>query len=177
MLSHGGILNNCEGSCGLLEPIISKKAKFLTWLPLSHSYEHTVQFVQIAVGAKVFYAESIEKLIKNMNDCSPEIMTAVPRFYQNLYQKINTNFNKAKGIKKFLVEQTINIGKKKLYKNKLSIIENLLNFLCEKLVRKKIKNQFGGNLRAFVSGGGALDKEVGSFLNAIGLPHFTRLWT
>ena len=170
MLSHGGILNNCEGSCGLLKSIISKKAKFLTWLPLSHSYEHTVQFVQIAVGAKVFYAESIEKLIKNMNDCSPEIMTAVPRFYQNLYQKINTNFNKAKGIKKFLVEQTINIGRKRLYKNKLSIIENLLNFLCEKLVRKKIKNQFGGNLRAFVSGGGALDKEVGSFLNAIGLP-------
>ena len=137
---------------------------------MSHSYEHTVQFVQIAVGAKVFYAESIEKLIKNMNDCSPEIMTAVPRFYQNLYQKINTNFNKAKGIKKFLIEQTINIGKKDYYKNKLSIIENLLNFLCEKLVRKKIKNQFGGNLKAFVSGGGALDKEVGSFLNAIGLP-------
>ncbi len=170
MLSHGGILNNCEGSCDLLESIISKKPKFLTWLPLSHSYEHTVQFVQIAVAAKVFYAESIEKLIKNMNDCSPEIMTAVPRFYQNLYQKINATFNKAKGIKKSLINQTVSLGKKKLNKKKLSIIENLLNLLCEKLVRKKIKNQFGGNLRAFVSGGGALDKEVGSFLNAIGLP-------
>ena len=105
-----------------------------------------------------------------MNDCSPEIMTAVPRFYQNLYQKINTTFNKAKGIKKFLVNKTVDLGKKKLFKNKLSIIEILLNFICEKLVRKKIKNQFGGNLKAFVSGGGALDKEVGSFLNAIGLP-------
>ena len=170
MLSHGGILNNCEGSYDLLKLIISKQPKFLTWLPLSHSYEHTVQFVQIAVAAKVFYAESIEKLIKNMNDCSPEIMTAVPRFYQNLYQKINTTFGKAKGIKKILVNQTVNLGKKRLFKIKLSIIENLLNLLCEKLVRKKIKNQFGGNLRAFVSGGGALDKEVGSFLNAIGLP-------
>ena len=170
MLSHGGILNNCEGSYDLLKLIISKQPKFLTWLPLSHSYEHTVQFVQIAVAAKVFYAESIEKLIKNMNDCSPEIMTAVPRFYQNLYQKINTTFSKAKGIKKILVNQTVNLGKKRLFKIKLSIIENLLNLLCEKLVRKKIKNQFGGNLRAFVSGGGALDKEVGSFLNAIGLP-------
>ena len=88
ILSHGGILNNCEGAIDLLEPIISKHPKFLTWLPLSHSYEHTTQFVQIAVAAKVFYAESIDKLIKNMNDCSPEIMTAVPRFYQNLYQKI-----------------------------------------------------------------------------------------
>ena len=170
MLSHGGILNNCEGSCDLLKSIISNQPKFLTWLPLSHSYEHTVQFVQIAVAAKVFYAESIEKLIKNMNDCSPEIMTAVPRFYQNLYQKINTTFNKATGIKKSLINKTIDIGKKRLFKNKLSISENLLNFICEKLVRKKIKKQFGGNLRAFVSGGGALDKEVGSFLNAIGLP-------
>jgi long-chain acyl-CoA synthetase len=170
MLSHGGILNNCEGSCNLLKPIITVKPKFLTWLPLSHSYEHTVQFVQIAVAAKVFYAESIEKLIKNMNDCSPEIMTAVPRFYQNLYQKINSTFDKATGVKKILVSQTVSLGKKILFKNKLSIIEILLNALCEKLVRKKIKKQFGGNLRAFVSGGGALDKEVGSFLNAIGLP-------
>ena len=64
MLSHGGILNNCEGSTKLLREIISDKPKFLTWLPLSHSYEHTVQFVQIAVGAKIFYAESIDKLVK-----------------------------------------------------------------------------------------------------------------
>ena len=170
ILSHGGILNNCEGSCNLLKPIISSKTRFLTWLPLSHSYEHTVQFVQIAVAGKVFYAESIEKLIKNMNDCSPEIMTAVPRFYQNLYQKINSTFNKSTGLKKFLIEKTIKLGKKKLFKNKLSITEKFFNFICEKTVRKKIKTQFGGRLKAFVSGGGALDKEVGSFLNAIGLP-------
>ena len=170
MLSHGGILNNCEGSCELLKTIVSSNPKFLTWLPLSHSYEHTIQFVQIAVAAKVFYAESIEKLIKNMTECSPEIMTAVPRFYQNLYQKINSTFIKATGLKKILVNNTVNIGKKILFKNKLSMTEKFFNFICEKLVRKKIKKQFGGNLRAFVSGGGALDKEVGSFLNAIGLP-------
>ena len=170
MLSHGGILNNCEGAYGLLKTFISKRPKFLTWLPLSHSYEHTVQFVQIVVGARVYYAESIDKLIKNMSDCSPEIMTAVPRFYQNLHQKINTSFSKTAGIKKFLVNQTVQLGNKKLNKQRCSSIENLINFICEKLVRKKIKNQFGGNLKAFISGGGALDKEVGSFLNAIGLP-------
>jgi long-chain acyl-CoA synthetase len=170
ILSHGGILNNCEGAHDLLKKFISNKPKFLTWLPLSHSYEHTVQFVQIVVAARVFYAESIDKLIKNMGDCSPEIMTAVPRFYQNLYQKINTTFDKAEGLKKFLVNQTVNLGGKKLDKKPLSLIENFINFICEKLVRKKIKNQFGGNLKAFISGGGALDKEVGSFLNAIGLP-------
>jgi len=170
MLSHGGIINNCEGAYSLLIEFISKKPKFLTWLPLSHSYEHTVQFVQIVVAAKVFYAESIDKLIKNMSDCSPEIMTAVPRFYQNLYQKINVSFSKTTGLKKLLVSQTVNLGKKKLNKEKLSLSEKFINFICEKLVRKKIKNQFGGSLKAFISGGGALDKEVGSFLNAIGLP-------
>jgi long-chain acyl-CoA synthetase len=170
MLSHGGILNNCEGAYKLLKTFISKRPRFLTWLPLSHSYEHTVQFVQIVVGAKVFYAESIDKLIKNMNDCSPEVMTAVPRFYQNLYQKIKVSFSKTTGLKRFLVNQTVQLGKKKLNKQKFSLIENLINFISEKLVRKKIKNQFGGNLKTFVSGGGALDKEVGLFLNAIGLP-------
>ena len=170
MLSHGGILNNCEGAFELLKNFISKRPKFLTWLPLSHSYEHTVQFVQIVVGARVFYAESIDKLIKNMSDCSPEIMTAVPRFYQNLHQKINTSFSKATGLKKILVDQTVQLGKKKLSKQHFSLIENVINFICEKIVRKKIKNQFGGNLKTFISGGGALDKEVGSFLNAIGLP-------
>ena len=170
ILSHGGILNNCQGSQELLKSIIKKNPKFLTWLPLSHSYEHTVQFVQIAVGAKVFYAENIEKLIKNMNDCSPEIMTAVPRFYQSLYQKINNTFSKAKGIKKFLIEKTIFLGKKKLFKKRLFLSEVFFNFICEKIIRKKILSQFGGNLKAFISGGGALDKEVGSFLNAIGLP-------
>ena len=118
MLSHGGILNNCEGAHELLKIFISKNPKFLTWLPLSHSYEHTVQFVQILVGARVFYAESIDKLIKNMSDCSPEIMTAVPRFYQNLYQKINASFSKATGLKKLLVNQTIRMGKKQLNKQK-----------------------------------------------------------
>ena len=113
MLSHGGILNNCEGAYNLLKNFISDKPKFLTWLPLSHSYEHTVQFVQIVVAAKVYYAESIDKLIKNMGECSPEIMTAVPRFYQNLYQKINASFNKNTGIKKFLVNQMINLRKKR----------------------------------------------------------------
>ena len=102
MLSHGGILNNCEGALLLLEELVSKKPKFLTWLPLSHSYEHTVQFVQIAIGAEVNYAENIDKLIKNMGECCPDIMTAVPRFYQNLYQKINASFNKTRGVKKYL---------------------------------------------------------------------------
>ena len=171
ILSHGGILNNCEGAIEILEPLIKKdQTRFLTWLPLSHSYEHTVQFVQITVAARVFYAESIEKLIKNMNDCSPEIMTAVPRFYQNLYQKINASFNKATGLKKILVNKMLELGLKKIKKEPLNFIEKIQDGILERIVRKKIKGQFGGSLKTFVSGGGALDKEVGYFLNAIGLP-------
>ena len=170
ILSHGGILNNCEGALDILKPLLTEQTRFLTWLPLSHSYEHTVQFVQISVGAKIFYAESIEKLIKNMNDCKPQIMTAVPRFYQNLFQKINASFNKATGLRKKLILKMLELGKKKIIKQDLSFVEKILDNLLEKIVRKKIKSQFGGELKTFVSGGGALDKDVGVFLNAIGLP-------
>ena len=171
MLSHGGILSNCEGAQEVLEPLVKNdEPVFLTWLPLSHSYEHTVQYVQISLGANVFYAESLEKLLPNMSVAKPTIMTAVPRFYQNLYSKIFLNFSKQKGFKKKLIENTILLGTKTLNKEKLNLKQKIINFLCEILVRKKIKNQFGGKLKAFVSGGGALDQKIGEFLNSIGLP-------
>ena len=170
MLSHGGILNNIVGACEIMKPLINTRPVFLTWLPLSHSYEHCVQFAQIAVGAKVFYAQKIEKLLENMSEAKPTIMTAVPRFYQNLYNKININLKKQTGIKAKLIEATLRLGKKKLIGQEMTFFEKLINLVVEVLVRKKIKKQFGGNLKAFVSGGGALDQEIGEFLNSIGLP-------
>jgi len=171
VLSHGGILSNCEDAIELLKPLIKRKDPiFLTWLPLSHSYEHTVQFIQIIVEAKIYYAESLEKLISNMRVAKPTIMTAVPRFYQNLFKKIKMNFEKQKGIKKILIDSTLRLGIKILKKENLNLSEKTLNFICNLLVRKKIQNQFGGNLQAFVSGGGALDQNIGEFLNAVGLP-------
>ena len=170
MLSHGGILNNIVGACEIMKPLINTRPVFLTWLPLSHSYEHCVQFAQIAVGAKVFYAQKIEKLLENMSEAKPTIMTAVPRFYQNLYNKININLKKQTGIKAKLIEATLRLGKKKLIGQEMTFFEKLINIIVEEIVRKKIKKQFGGNLKAFVSGGGALDQEIGEFLNSIGLP-------
>jgi len=170
ILSHGGILNNLEGAQEILKPLIDKRPIFLTWLPLSHSYEHTVQFVQIAVGAKVFYAEKIEKLLDNISEAKPTIMTAVPRFYQNLYNKINMNMKKAKGLKAKLIKTTIDLGKKELLKQKMNFMEKFMNSLVNVIVRQKVKKQFGGNLKAFVSGGGALDSEIGEFMNSVGLP-------
>ena len=170
ILSHGGILNNLGGALEIINPLIDSRPVFLTWLPLSHSYEHCVQFLQIAVGAKVFYAEKIEKLLENISEAKPTIMTAVPRFYQNLYNKININLKKQSGIKAKLIEATIRLGKKRLLNQKMNFLEKLVNIVVEALVRKKIKKQFGGKLKAFVSGGGALDKEIGEFLNSVGLP-------
>ncbi len=129
MLSHGGILSNCEGAQEILDTLVkSEKPVFLTWLPLSHSYEHTVQYVQISLGAKIYYAESLEKLLPNMAVAQPTIMTAVPRFYQNLFSKISLNFSKQKGLKKKLIERTIYLGTKNLNKEKLNFKEKIVNF-------------------------------------------------
>ena len=129
VLSHGGILSNCEGAVELLQKLTDKKDPvFLTWLPLSHSYEHTVQFIQIIVGAKICYAESLDKLISNMGVAKPTIMTAVPRFYQNLFTKINMNFEKQKGIKRKMIDQTLKLGVKNLKKENLNFVEKIINF-------------------------------------------------
>ncbi|AEA80994.1 long-chain-fatty-acid--CoA ligase [Candidatus Pelagibacter sp. IMCC9063] len=118
VLSHGGILSNCEGALELLSDIKINNHTFLTWLPLSHSYEHTIQFVQIALSAKVFYAESLEKLLINLKEAAPTIMTAVPRFYNNFYNKILIKLNKESYLKKIIFNKTIEIGTKIILKKK-----------------------------------------------------------
>ena len=169
VLSHGGILSNCEDAKNLVDKLEIKQPRFLTWLPLSHSYEHTVQFVQISLGAQIYYSPIIEKLLENIKIAKPHVMTAVPRFYNNLYNKMSSSVKKSSVIKRSLFFKTLELGAKKFKKEKLSIFENILNKILDKIVRKKIINNFGGNLKAFVSGGGPLDKNVGLFLNSLGL--------
>ena len=169
VLSHGGILSNCENAKNLVDKLEIKQPRFLTWLPLSHSYEHTVQFVQISLGAQIYYSPIIEKLLENIKIAKPHVMTAVPRFYNNLYNKMSSSVKKSSVIKRSLFFKTLELGAKKFKKEKLSVFENILNKILDKIVRKKIINNFGGNLKAFVSGGGPLDKNVGLFLNSLGL--------
>ena len=169
VLSHGGILANCEDAKNLVEKLNVQSPRFLTWLPLSHSYEHTVQFVQISLGAKVYYSPVIEKLLDNIKLVKPHVLTAVPRFYNNLYNKMLSTAKKATNFKRKLFFKTIELGKKEFTGNKLTILEKIVNSILNNLVRKKIINNFGGNLKAFVSGGGPLDKNVGIFLNSLGL--------
>ena len=169
ILSHGGILSNCEGAYELLKTIKSPDLTFLTWLPLSHSYEHAVQFVQIILEAKVFYNKSIETLLPTVKIAQPHIMTAVPRFYNNLHAKMKINLKNQSNFKQNLFNKTIQLGTKKFKSIKLSFSENIINLILDKLVRKKVKNNFGGRLEAFISGGGPLDSQVGEALNALGL--------
>ena len=169
VLSHGGILSNCEGAYELLQTLKEPDLTFLTWLPLSHSYEHVVQFVTLMMEAKVFYNKSIETLLPTIKVAKPHIMTAVPRFYNNLFAKMQINLKNQPQFKQNLFNQAILLGTKKLHQQKLSITEKIFDFLLDKLVRKKVLNNFGGRLKAFVSGGGPLDSRVGEALNALGL--------
>ena len=169
ILSHGGILSNCEGAYELLKTIKGPDLTFLTWLPLSHSYEHAVQFVQIILEAKVFYNKSIETLLPTIKIAQPHIMTAVPRFYNNLHAKMKINLKNQSNLKQNLFNKTIQLGTKKFKNIKISFSENIINLILDKLVRKKVKNNFGGRLEAFISGGGPLDSQVGEALNALGL--------
>jgi len=172
MLSHGAMLSNCTGAQILLKNLLEgmDEIKFLSWLPLSHSYEHTLQFFTLGIGAQVYYSEGIDKLVVNMGEVSPHFMTAVPRFYDSLHARISQGLKKQGKLSQTFFSTTLRLGKKKYYGEKLSFIENLTNSILDKLVRRKVNKRFGGSLKALISGGSALNFEVGLYLTALGLP-------
>tara|TARA_Y100000590_G_scaffold172203_1_gene196970 strand:- start:9111 stop:10862 length:1752 start_codon:yes stop_codon:yes gene_type:complete len=172
MLSHGAMLSNCTGAQILLKNLLEgmDEIKFLSWLPLSHSYEHTLQFFTLGIGAQIYYSEGIDKLVINMGEVSPHFMTAVPRFYDSLHTRISQGLKKQGKLSQSLFAATLRLGKKKYYGEKLSFIENLTNNILDKLVRRKVNKRFGGSLKALISGGSALNFEVGLYLTALGLP-------
>ena len=159
MLSHGAMLTNCAGAKNLLKNLILnlKEIRFLSWLPLSHSYEHTLQFYIMGIGAQIYYAESLDKLLTNMSESKPHFMTAVPRFYDSLHARISQGLKKQNKISQFLFTTTLKLGKKKYYNKKMSKVENIINYILDRIVRKKVKKRFGGNLKALISGGAALN--------------------
>ena len=172
MLSHGAMLTNCTGAKELLKNLIKdlKEIRFLSWLPLSHSYEHTLQFFTMGISAQVFYAESIDTLLVNMGEVKPHFMTAVPRFYDSLHTRISQGLKKQGKISQLLFATTLKLGKKNYFNEKMNGLEKITNKLLDKIVRKKVNKRFGGNLKALVSGGSALNFEVGLYLTALGLP-------
>ncbi|MBD21167.1 MAG: long-chain fatty acid--CoA ligase [Rhodospirillaceae bacterium] len=171
MLSHGAILCNCIGSNELLQEMGLGDEVFLSFLPLSHSYEHTAgQFFPIMIGAQIYYAEGIDKLAQNMEEVHPTLMTAVPRLYEVMHDRIRKGVKQAGGISEKLFNKTIHLGRKKYEKPaSLSLSENLQNAVLDKLVRSKVKGRFGGQLKALVSGGAPLNYDIGIFFTALGI--------
>jgi len=172
MLSHGSILHNCEGAYKILKPALEhiEDVLFLSWLPLSHSYEHTLQFYNLYSGNQIYYAEGIDKLLQNLAEVKPHLMSAVPRFYENLLQKISSQMSKESKIKQKFFYDTITLGREHYENGKLPIYKSIYNKILSKLVRKKIGNRFGGRLVGLISGGAALNYEVGISLYSLGIP-------
>jgi long-chain acyl-CoA synthetase len=171
MLSHGSIMANIKGAYRLLLDVGLGHDRFLSFLPLSHSYEHTAgQFLPISIGAEIWYAESVEKLVDNMAEARPTIMTAVPRLYEAMHAKILRGLEKAPKARQKLFWLAYRLGRKKYERpQEMSPGERLLNLVCEILVRRKVRQRFGGHLKAFVSGGAALNYEIGIFFLALGV--------
>ncbi len=172
MLSHGAILANCYSAYKLLEHIGLDDDVFLSFLPLSHSYEHTVgQFFPISIGAQIYYAEGPEKLGANMVEVKPTIMTAVPRLYESLHQRILRGVNHAGGLQRALFMKAVRLGRRNYEDpDALGVCSRLLNKLLDALVRSKVKARFGGRLKVMVSGGAPLNYDIGVFFLGLGLP-------
>ena len=125
----------------------------------------------MGIGAQIYYAEGLDKLLINMSETKPHFMTAVPRFYDSLHTRISQGLKKQSKISQLLFNTTLKLGKKKYYNEKMSSIEKVINNkILDKIVRRKVNKRFGGNLKALISGGAALNFEVGLYLSALGLP-------
>ena len=172
MLSHGAILCNCMGAYSLLQKLGLEHEVFLSFLPLSHAYEHTAgQFFPITIGAEIYYCAGVENLLTNLAEARPTVMTAVPRLYESMYQRILRGVEKQGGLKETLFKLALRLGKKRYHEPRgLSLLERLQDALVERLVRDKIRARFGGRLKAMVSGGAALNPDIGIFFTALGLP-------
>ncbi len=171
MLSHGNIFCNCQGAYDLLKSFGLSQEVFISFLPLSHSYEHTAgEILPISIGAEIYFAESVETLLSNLSEVRPTLMTAVPRLYETMYQRINREMGKQSPFRQRLFALAVDLGRKRyLDPASLSLKEKLLDLLVDRLVRAKVRSRFGGRLKAMVSGGAALNPDIGLFFTALGL--------
>lgn len=171
-LSHGGIISNARSGERVLAELPDYQANqevFLSFLPLSHAYEHLNQFGTVLMGGQIYYAESIAKLMKNIAEVKPTLMFAVPRLLDTIRDQVLLGAKKAGGYKEKLLHKTIKLGAK-AHENpsSLTLLDKLINKALNTLVREKVLDRFGGRLKAIIVGGAALNPEVGVFCQALG---------
>ncbi len=170
MLPHRSILSNCRGAFELLRPLRLKDEVYLSYLPVSHSYEHTVgQFFLPSIGTEIVYARGVEYLAADLLTVRPTIMTVVPRVLEVIRNRVLTQVARQTPLRQRLFQRAMAIGFKRLDAAPLTLVEALLDPLLDRLVRAKVRARFGGRLVAACSGGARLEPEVGRFFLALGL--------
>jgi long-chain acyl-CoA synthetase len=174
ILSQGNLLANVAGACAVVEKLGLGKEIFLSFLPLSHAYEHTVgQFLPIALGGEIYYAEGTESLTSNLLEVRPTIMACVPRLYEVMRQRILKALSRRAGLGPWLFAKAVELGTRKVeQQGSLGPVERLLDLALDHLVREQVKSRFGGRIKALISGGAPLNYDVGLFFAALGMPVF-----
>lgn len=171
MLPHRAMLANREGVRGLIERLGVEGEPYLSFLPLSHSYEHTVGcFLLPSMGMEVVYSRGADRLAAEFQEIRPAIVTAVPRLFEVLHNRMVAQVEKEGGLKKRLFDLALSQGLRKMDGPPLSPGERLIDPILDRLVRDKVRARFGGRLKALVSGGARLDPELSGFFIALGLP-------
>ncbi|MFD1610374.1 AMP-dependent synthetase/ligase [Sphingomonas tabacisoli] len=167
---HGAILHNVNGCVRVIaEDFGWDDEVFLSFLPLSHAYEHSGgQYLPIGLGGQIYYAEGLDKLAANIEEVRPTIMVVVPRLFEVLRQRIVKNIEKQGGLAPQLLRRAESLGAKELAGG-LPLWDRPTDLLLEKLFRPKIRQRFGGRMKAMVSGGAPLNPEIGVFFHALGL--------
>lgn len=171
MQHHGSILCNVDGAARILSEDfgLDDDEAFLSFLPLSHAYEHSGgQMLPIGVGAQIYYAEGLEKLASNIEEVRPSIMVVVPRLFEVLRTRIMKQVEKQGKLANFLMDRALNIGAHKA-EGRGRWRDKPMDFVLEKALRPKIRKKFGGRIKAMVSGGAPLSPEVGVFFDSMGL--------
>lgn len=170
MLTHRSIMANLAGCEGLLREVGLGQDVFLSMLPFSHAYEHSVGlYFPIHLGAQIHILPRPEALNSTIADVRPTIMTTVPRLLELLRDRIRQNFVQRGALALFLFEKAISLGTKKLQGETLTLIERIQNTAADIFIRRAVRARLGGRLKAFVSGGAALDPSIGYFFLALGI--------
>ncbi|WP_428491781.1 AMP-dependent synthetase/ligase [Rhodopila sp.] len=170
MLPHRCILSNCAGAAELVRPLRLHDEVYLSYLPVSHAYEHTVgQFFMLSLGTEIVYARGVEHLAADMLTVRPTILTAVPRVLEVIRMRVLTQLARETPFRQHLFRTAAAIGLKRVDGERLTLFERLLDPLLDRLVRAKVRARFGGRLVAAMSGGARLEPEVGRFFQSLGM--------
>jgi long-chain acyl-CoA synthetase len=171
MLPHRAMLSNRAGVAAIADRLHFEGECYLSFLPLSHSYEHTVGgFLLPSLGVEVVYSRGADRLAAEFQEIKPAVITAVPRLFEVLRARMEAGVEKEGGWKAKLFRRALDLGLRRLDGPPLGLFEKLQDFACEKLVRSKVRERFGGRLVALVSGGARLDPDLSGFFLALGLP-------